>query len=210
MATEANPVWWIELIKVSPGLIAAIVATALIFIYRADFRALLSRTTKFKALGVEAEFSSRELEKATVAKQLTISHDEKQSVVRRLQLVGSLLRDASVLWVDDHPESTRHERALLDSYGARVTTVKTSAEGEQALRENLYALVITDLNREGSPTEGLNFVRQTVEARTYRPTIAYTSTDQAGQVRPAHLFAITNRPDELFHYICDIIERERL
>jgi hypothetical protein len=49
-----------------------------------------------------------------------------------------------------------------------------------------------------------------VAAETYRWTIAYVGTDQEGKTRPANLFAITNRPDHLIHYVCDIIERERL
>ena len=31
-----------------------------------------------------------------------------------------------------------------------------------------------------------------------------------GQGQAAYLFGITNRPDQLMHYVCDIVERERL
>lgn len=83
-------------------------------------------------------------------------------------------------------------------------------EAERELRENEYLLVLTDLQREGKATEGLEFVNRTVASNTYRWTIAYVATDQWGKSRPAYLFAITNRPDHLVHYICDIAERERL
>ena len=74
----------------------------------------------------------------------------------------------------------------------------------------MYLLVVTDLTREGSSTEGLDFVRRTVASSTSRWTIAYVATDEWGKPRPEYLFAITNRPDHLIHYICDVVERERL
>ena len=88
--------------------------------------------------------------------------------------------------------------------------MKTSTEAERELIENEYLLVLTDLKREGKETEGLEFVKRTVVSGTHRWTIAYVSTDQWGKERPAYLFAITNRPDHLIHYVCDIAERERL
>lgn len=210
MADEVNPVWWIELIKVSPGLAGAGIAIGILVAYRKEVRALLGRITKFAALGVEAEFSERTLENAAAAQHVQVSFDDKRSVVKRLHATAALLRDAKILWVDDDPARTRNERALLEGFGVRITIVTTSAEAEKALREHEYLLVITDLKREGRDTEGLDFVKRTVEAKTYRWTIAYVGTDQWGLSRPAHLFAITHRPDHLMHYVCDVVERERL
>lgn len=147
---------------------------------------------------------------AIAAKGVAITAGDRQGALKRLQLVSFLLRNVQILWVDDDRASTRNERALLESYGIRVTTVTNSAKAEEELLENTYALVITDLKREGNETEGLEFVGRTVAANTYRPTIAYVDTDQKGRARPAHLFGITNRPDQLVHCVCDIIERERL
>src|SRR5688572_19706110 len=210
MPDKMNEIWWIELIKISPALIAALFAIVLVIANRKTLRAMLDRMTKFKALGVEAEFASKELDSAIAYQQVAVSADDRNMALKRLALAGPLLRDARVLWVDDEPVGTRSERGLLEKVGARITTVKESAEAARELYENEYLLVLTDLNREGRETEGLDFVARTVTSGTYRWTIAYVGTDQWGKARPAFLFAITNRPDHLIHYVCDIAERERL
>lgn len=210
MAEQASPVWWVELIKISPGLITAGLAVGLVVAYRKELGALIRHMTKFKALGIEAEFDARVMDNAIAAQGVLVSSDDKTGALKRLQFVSPLLRDTRILWVDDTPSTTRNERALLEYCGARVTSVTTSIAAENELRDNVFAMVITDLKREGKETEGLEFVNRTVAAETYRWTIAYVGTDQEGKPRPANLFAITNRPDHLIHYVCDIIERERL
>jgi CheY-like chemotaxis protein len=205
-----NAIWWIELIKILPGLIAAVFGVILVIVNRKTLRRMLDRMTKFKGLGIEAEFASKELDSAIAAQQVAVSADDRSRALKRLAMAAPLLRDARLLWVDDHPESTKSERALLEGVGARITTVRTSAEAEHELVENEYLLVLTDLEREGRETEGLEFVQRTVASHTYRWTIAYTGADQWGKTRPAYLFAITNRPDHLVHYVCDVAERERL
>ena len=210
MAESSSSPWWIELIKISPGLVTVLFCIVLVAMNRRMLGAMLDRMTKFKALGIEAEFATRELDSAIASQQVTVSADDRKGALKRLALTAPLLRDERILWVDDKPASTRSERALLDKTGARVTTVRTSAEAERELADTEYLLVVTDLKREGRNTEGLDFVNRTVANATYRPTIAYVGTDQQGKSRPAHLFGITNRPDRLIQYVCDIAERERL
>jgi hypothetical protein len=210
MTDGSESIWWIELIKVSPGLAATALGIGVIVAYRKEVRALFERMTKFKGLGIEAEFAAKALEDAIVAQNATVSADDKKGVLKRLHTVAPLLRDARIIWVDDDRASTRNERTLLEGLGVRVTAVTTSAEAEKEFRENNYLLVITDLKREGKATEGLDFVNRIVVSKTYRWTIAYVGTEQWGKPRPAYLFGITNRPDHLMHYICDVAERERL
>jgi len=210
MSQTSAAIWWIELIKISPGLITVLFCIVLVILNRKTLTAMLERMTKFKGLGLEAEFATKELDSAIASHQVAVSADDRKGALKRLNVTSPLLRDARVLWVDDEPASTRSERALLEKAGARVTTVKTSADAERELMEHEYLLVITDLKREGNATEGLDFVRRTVASGTYRWAIAYVATDQWGKPRPEYLFAITNRPDHLIHYICDVAERERL
>ena len=210
MTDKVDPIWWIELIKVSPGLITVTLAVGVIIAFRNEVRALLSRTTKLKALGLEAEFDVKALDNAIAAQAVKVSNEDKKGALKRLHTVGPLLRDARILWIDDNQASTRNEQALLEGYGARITTVTTSAAAEGELRHHVYTMVVTDLKREGKETEGLTFINYIVKENIYRWTIAYVGTDQWGKSRPPYLFAITNRPDHLIHYVCDVIERERL
>jgi len=210
MSDTSATIWWIELIKISPALITVLFCIVLVILNRRTLAAMLERMTKFKGLGVEAEFATKELDSAIASHHVQVSTNDRKGALKRLNVTAPLLRDARVLWVDDQPASTRSERVLLEQAGARVTTVTTSADADRELRKHEYLLVITDLQREGNATEGLDFVRRTVESGTYRWTIAYVGSEQWGRPRPAYLFAITNRPDHLIHYICDVAERERL
>jgi CheY-like chemotaxis protein len=210
MADKQDPIWWIEVIKISPGLVSALLAVAIVVAYRREVRALFARMTKFKALGVEAEFSAKAMDGAIAAQGVQVSQDDRKGALKRLALLAPLLRDTRILWVDDTPASTRNERALLESYGVRVDTFTTSAQAESALRDNKYLLVITDLKREGRDDEGLQFVARTLASKTYVWVIAYVGTDQRGKARPADLFGITNRPDHLMHLVCDVVAREKM
>ena len=206
------PEYWVEIIRIAPELIAAVTAAVVIYAYRKDVRSLIQRLTKFKGAGIEAEFSDKALSDAIVAHGVTtsVTEEQKNGALRRLQSVAPLIRDARFLWVDDQPESTRNERALLDNLGARNTTVTNSADARKELKENVYVAVITDLKREDKDTEGLNFANSIANVDYAVPVIAYTGANQAGRPRPANLFAITNRPDELVQYLCDVIERAKI
>ena len=184
MPVTADPAWWIELIKVSPSLIAWVLAAVALMLYHAELRALFHRVTKFKGFGIEAEFAAKTLNSAIAAHRVKVSEGDRKDVLKRLNLVAQWLKGARILWVDDQPENNHNERALLEGYGVEVKMVTTSAEAEAELKESVYTLVITDLKREGNETEGLEFVKRTVEAKTNRWTIAYVRADQWDKARP--------------------------
>ena len=212
MADEQDPIWLIEIIKIVPSLIMACLAVAFVLAYRSEISTLFGRMTKFKAFGVETEFSAKAMDSAITAQgvQNQVSVDDRKGSLKRLALLAPLLRDTRMLWVDDTPAKNRNERALLEGYGVRIDTFTASTPAEQALRDNKYLLVITDLKREGRDDEGLQFVARTVANKINIWTIAYVGTDQQGLARPANLFGITNRPDHLMHLVCDVVERERI
>lgn len=210
MADKQDPIWWIEVIKISPGLVSTGLAVAIVIAYRKEVRALFARMTKFKALGVEAEFSAKAMDGAIAAQGVQVSQDDRKGALKRLSMLAPLLRDTRMLWVDDTLASTRNERALLEGYGVRIDTFTSSAQAETALRDNKYLLAVTDLKREGRDDEGLQFVKRILANKTYVWTIAYVGIDQSGKPRPADLFGITNRPDHLMHLVCDVVEREKI
>src|SRR4051812_38853301 len=123
MSQTSGATWWIELIKISPGLITVLFCIVLVILNRKTLTAMLERMTKFKGLGVEAEFATKDLDSAIANHQVVVSADDRNGALKRLNLAARLLRNARVLWVDDEPASTRSERALLEKAGARVTTV---------------------------------------------------------------------------------------
>src|SRR5688572_18259223 len=62
MSQTNAAIWWIELIKISPGLITVLFCIVLVILNRRTLTAMLERMTKFKGLGLEAEFATKELD----------------------------------------------------------------------------------------------------------------------------------------------------
>ena len=52
---------------------------------------------------VDALQAIRQLDNAIVAQKVNVSPDDRKGVLKRLDIVAPLLRDARVLWVDDDP-----------------------------------------------------------------------------------------------------------
>ncbi|MEI6066227.1 MAG: hypothetical protein WCP96_02735 [Methylococcaceae bacterium] len=207
---EPALIWWIELIKVTISLITVFLALYLGARYQEDLHGFFHRFKKFMGLGIKANSDLTTLDKAISAQQVDVSQEDYQSVLRRLKLISPRLHGVRVLWVDANHAHTRHERELLEQFGVHITLASTSAQAETALRENVFLIFITDINREGRNTEGLDFVKRIVYDGISVWTIAYVKTFQDGLPRPPYLFGITNRPDHLIHLICDIVDRERL
>ena len=207
---EPALIWWIELIKITIGLITVFLAVYIGARYRDELQGFFRHIKKFMGLGAEAKCASKSFDNAISVQQVEVCQNDYQSALKRLKLISPYLHGIRILWIDENHVRTRHERELLEQFGVRITLASTSAQAETALRKNCFLLVITDINREGRNTEGLDFVNRTVYAGISVWTIAYVRTYQDGLPRPPYLFGITNRPDHLIHLICDIIDRERI
>jgi|WetSurMetagenome_2_1015567.scaffolds.fasta_scaffold579215_1 CheY-like chemotaxis protein len=128
-------------------------------------------------------------------------------ILRRLQRVRDVVKGARVLWIDDHPEWNSWEIALVESLGAQVRTAETTRSAKALIGKN-FDIVISDIAREGNDTEGIDSLPSLRSAAPKTPVVFYVGQLQASGV-PAGAFGITNRPDELFHLILDILERTR-
>lgn len=204
------PNLWVELIRVLPGLLMALVVIVLLIGNADAIARLLRKATKLGALGIEIEVSAVSLDKAIELQNLqgVVSHRDRMAVLRRLSANAALLRGARVLWVDDEPQNNRDERALLETLEVRIDLATSSAAAEQFLRNHHYLLMVTDVRREGRDDEGIRFVQGLPAKGLLLPAIGYVGTDQSGQARPAHFFGMTRRPDHLMQLVCDVAQRE--
>lgn len=134
---------------------------------------------------------------------------ESDRLMRRVSRAISVLRGSQVLWIDDHPENNIHERRMLRSLGVFVDLARTSKSAESLLRETDYDLVISDIARGRSNKEGLRFLRDRLSDRSSPATILYIGSLDESLGTPPGAFAITDRPDELLHYVIDALERVR-
>jgi len=132
---------------------------------------------------------------------------EMPSVESRAKVVKQLVQGSRILWVDDIPANNLYERTVLSSLGI-ATDLALSTEEAVYMSERLkYDLIISDMNRAGDPSAGLKMLDKLQKQGINSPVIYYVGTIRAEHGIPLQAFAITNRPDELLHYVFDVLER---
>lgn len=128
--------------------------------------------------------------------------------LRRAQTVGAVMRGARILWIDDHPEGNVLERRTLTDLGATVVAVETTSSAIASLQSDRFDLVLSDIARGESRTEGIDALPQLRAIDGSPPVVYYVMTVQGGVPRDA--FGITASPSELLHLCLDVLERSRL
>jgi len=201
----------IELIKIIPGILWFVFAVILVTrLYGPIKEELLPHLSELKVLGVEATFIREELKKAARKQETDISQEARSRVERRLHRDTPLLRKMRVLWVDDNPGNIIYESRILRSVGVHIDVVTSTEQALSALSGNDYDLVISDIARDGVPDEGLRFLSQVRSRQLHRPTVFYTGVVDWDRGTPPYAFGITNRVDDLLHYVMDIAERTKI
>jgi CheY-like chemotaxis protein len=146
------------------------------------------------------------LEKETGQGSATTAEGRTQ-VARRAARLGPLLHGARLLLVNDVPKEMGYVVKLLQGLGVEVTVARSSAEGLGLLASGKFEVVVSDMERDGIPNEGLHFLKS-MRSRAFYPLVIFT----VGRFRPelgtpGYAFGITNRVDELLNLVFDAIER---
>lgn len=178
--------------------------------------------------GVTMEFAQARIEEAIrgadVEVRRAIGNVAKRSVAERLERHADLLRNATILWVDDHPEHNSAIIVLLREFGATVDTPTTNEDALALLKATRYDVVITDVGRdhEGprSDLKGVDLAEEVYDQWNQRVIIfsaMFNPSEVPGLSLDARMdlvsrvgrtvFARTNRADEVLHYLLDILER---
>ena len=152
----------------------------------------------------------RALDQAISKQSPSVSETERSRVLRRARFAQEVLKGAQILWVDDRPKNNRNERQILRSFGVFVDLARSTDDALEMFPEIHYDLIISDMGRSGIKDEGLRFLEKLKQEKLYRPLIFYTILAPDTWTKAREAFAITNRPDQLLHYIIDVLERERI
>src|SRR6266550_78881 len=119
---------------------------------------------------------------------------------------------ASVLWVDDHPENNEYERQAMTALGIRFATAKSTPEALRLLAAQAFDVVITDLGRstqdEDDPKAGLRLLKEMRSRGLNTPLIAYAgarAVEERDQLIESGALVSTNRPTELFDAVVKAI-----
>jgi hypothetical protein len=126
-------------------------------------------------------------------------------LLRRVDMVRPVFKGARILWVDDQPKWNTYEAAFLRSLSAEIDQVLTSAEALARFQTGSYDLAISDMARDGNSRAGVELL---IPLSQRPPVVFYVLELDAGPP-PAGSLGITNRPDELFHFVMDGLERRR-
>lgn len=86
-----------------------------------------------------------------------------------------------VLWVDDHPQNNIAERGYLESQKVAVYQVTTTDEALHLLAMYKYGAVISDMNRNDKPLDGITLVKAMRQRHDRTPFILYTVVPSQAQ-----------------------------
>ncbi|MEU8998993.1 response regulator [Streptomyces caniferus] len=93
---------------------------------------------------------------------------------------GALLRGVHILWVDDHPRNNDVLAGAFRAAGAVVRIARDSGAADDALAVETPTLIISGIERDGNPREGLEHIARLRRAgRHTGPVVFY-----AGRVTP--------------------------
>lgn len=198
-----------DLIRLIPTFIWAAVILVIIFAFRRVIgERLLPRLQGVEAFGVKATFVQEALDRVAETAP-TGGSQERTQVARRAERLASILKGASALLVNDHPDEMRQVVELLEGLDIAVTTVTSTDAALAALDRRSFDVVISDMRRGSGETEGLRLIESSVRRGIGRPTILTVAKYEPERGTPPFAFGITNRVDELLNLVFDALERER-
>ncbi|MEN0045548.1 MAG: response regulator, partial [Bacteroidota bacterium] len=169
---------------------------------------LLPKLTNFKAFGIEVGFLKEELKAATKHYGMTFNNQKGQALLKRLEKYDTS-QTVNILWIDDNLKSGRKERKILSDLGISCYQVISSEEAMEELKRRSYDIVVSDIHRENSPSEGTDFLEKArIQNQELPPFIFSIANFEPERGVPPYAFGITNQPVELFHLILDVLDRQ--
>lgn len=203
------------------GLAVAVLA----MFYRPLRDQVIPHLTSLNVMGMELSFArdsmdqaiesanrhDARIELAEKSKQwkVEVPPDHRDRVLQRAKLHVNLLCQARILWVDDHPENNENERRMFRQLGVEVDVAQTTEEALQRAAGGSHELIVSDMEREGDPTAGIDLVERLRQQNLQTPVVFYVGVLDSSKGVPPYAFGITNRPDELLHLVIDVLERSK-
>ncbi|MFI3198558.1 MAG: hypothetical protein QX196_09580 [Methylococcaceae bacterium] len=185
----------VEIIKILPSLVWAVIVSGLILAFYHPIRKeLIPRMTGIKALGVEATFTfvKNELDRLAESKPAGTKENRDQ-VARRAERIAKVIEGGRILLVNDIPEQMKHVTSILNSLGISVEIATSSSQALSLLTNKLYDVVISDMSRDNIVDEGVKFLNETINLGVMRPTIFTVGNYEPERGIPPFAFGITNR-----------------
>lgn len=199
-----------ELIKIIPDFLWFVIFIVLIFLFYKPIRNnLIPRMSQLKGPGgFEFNFIKDELERATneLDTETPLSSDQ---VARRAKRLAEIIEGSRILIVNDIPSKMRNVINILETLKVKVDVVASTSEALSLMVRTPYDVIISDIKRGQVDDEGIRFLEETVHRNLNRPSIFLVRHLDSKRGTPLQAFGITNRVDELFNLVFDVLERVR-
>lgn len=115
-----------------------------------------------------------------------------------------------ILWVDDRPENNIYERHAFEAQGLSFSLALSTKEALEILKNNKYAVIISDMKRKESDKEGYILLDEIRKIKNEIPFFIYTNSNSPTQKELAKekgAQGSTNNAQELFEMVMRTINR---
>ncbi|MFI5978537.1 response regulator [Streptomyces sp. NPDC051452] len=180
--------------------------------YQSHIGSLIPRIKSLSTPAGSVEFTEARvlLDQATAAANVTVRASTRRGALRRLEHAAEVLEGGKILWVDDHPEQNTALIELFRTTGMEVDTALSTDEALMDLRRHSYDIILSDIGRAGDPQAGITLLDELEQLGIDTPAVLFTAWFDDTTGSPRRAFAVTEVPDEVVHYVIDLMERARL
>lgn len=198
-----------ELIRLIPKILWVLVAVMAIVIFRSSIESeLFPRVQSIKGFGIEvALFAEEGLRSAAKERDVPIDESAISLVMDRANRAAEVLKNKSILWLDDNPSWNNHEVKLFRTLGLLVDRVTTEKDALIKLQSGKYDIFLSDIKRNEKGDAGVVFLKDIHNKGIKVPTVFYITSFKPELGIPPFAFGVTSRPDELLHFVIDLSER---
>lgn len=151
--------------------------------------------------GISVKLAADEIQRANEIWEL--AGPDAAEIQARL---AALVRIPHVLWVDDRPDDTRHERRALQFIGYDVVVVGSNDAAAHHYAKRRVDVVVSDIKRRNEGEDaGLKLPGRLAQVRAPSPPVVYYLGQVDAPVTPQG-YPVTDTPLELFRLIGDALE----
>jgi CheY-like chemotaxis protein len=113
-----------------------------------------------------------------------------------------------ILWVDDRPNNNIHERQAFEAQGLQFKLALSTDEALEALKNEKFAAIISDMGRKEGPQEGYVLLEKLRQSGNKTPFVIYAGSNLPEHKRMARergALGSTNRAQELFQLVMSAV-----
>lgn len=173
-----------------------------------------------KAAGFEASAKRRQAEAAAALAAAAATRPEPEASPQRTArnareavavveetVTPRILRragDATILWVDDHPENNVYERQSLEALGISCVLASSTEEALEKVKARGFDVIISDMGRPPDPQAGYTLLEHLRSSNDETPFVIYAGSnaqEHKAEARKRGAIGSTNRAAELFELV---------